>query len=1119
MSVLAVLLALVASAQTSPSPPPAAPEKGTASMPAQGSRKTPPPVVTSLDVTVIDRADKPVEGAFVFVIPVSGAFRSGGVAAEKVRSGFTSRDGTVKISPLPPGPWNAWVHARGLATQRVRRVASGPLRVVLEKGGAITGVVREGDGRPVPGARVRCGSDVPAPEGWPAEATRNEAVTDGEGLFRLEGIGRAPVRLSVTARGYARAERGDVRAGPKVELYVFPGATLSGAVRDDAGRAVKGAEVRAEGESGGYVLPAERTDERGAFVMAGIPPGDHTVVAREGARAPGIAAVVVRPGSEATVSLTVSDGGYVTGRIVDADGRPLAGRARVEVFEDRGLPSFASDALAGEARADGTFALGPLPLGTLGIGVSAPGHAPKRVEAGVPARGRTVDLGDVALDAGLAIRGRVRSREGGGIEGATVRAMGEEPGGASEAEGTSLAEGRFELGGLRAGRHHLSATAPGYAAAKVTAEAGGEPVDLVMDAAGGIAGRVADESGAAVEDAWVAAVERNQSGGPRVRSDEGDGRFLLQDIAPATYDISFQAAGRGEASKAGVKVVAGRTTDVGTVVLAPGGLVQGVVVDAEGQGIPGATVNADRGARRSDRLETQTGSAGAFEIRGVPPGPVSVRASHPAYAASAPVETLVDPAKEPPAVRIVLARGARIEGRALHRDGRPFAAGRVQASSRDVPFASGEWGEGALAGDGSFVLDHVPAGRVRLELLAFTPSSPMVVGGGSEIILTGVAAREWDVRDGETVSVDLPLRDVVVSGRVTRGGQPEAGVLVSVTPAEGGSVIWAGPAAPRPVGSAEPPPLNAITREDGTYELLVFAPGPAYVEMASRGQAFPDREVEIPDAERFSLDLEIASTTVAGVVVDKETGAPVDEVSLWLRPARGQEATGGGAQSGPDGRFSIAAEPGEYTLVARSRDRQPASLPLSVGPPGVADVRVELEAGLGIAGRLLDQAGSPASGFQVFPTGEDGERAGYAISGPDGRFLIGGLGSRPYALVGGSELAGFAFRRGVAPGDEPIVLAMQAPARIAVRVVDGAGRPVPAAYPRVETIDGVPVRLPGRVSGPTDAAGTFDLSSPAGRVEVVARGELGTGRGAVSVRPGETAPLTIVLPKDAPKAP
>ena len=45
-----------------------------------------------------------------------------------------------------------------------------------------------------------------------------------------------------------------------------------------------------------------------------------------------------------------------------------------------------------------------------------------------------------------------------------------------------------------------------------------------------------------------------------------------------------------------------------------------------------------------------------------------------------------------------------------------------------------------------------------------------------------------------------------------------------------------------------PPPLNATTREDGSYELLVFTPGKSLVQMRpAERQAFPAREVDIPD--------------------------------------------------------------------------------------------------------------------------------------------------------------------------------------------------------------------------------------------------------------------------------
>ncbi len=1132
IAVLVALLGVLASAEALQAPPqPAAPPKAPASAPAPKAAKTAPPPVTSLDVTVTDLAGKPVEGAVVIALPAQGADRTyGGIADEKARSTVSGREGKAKLDSLPPGPWNVTVHARGFVTQTLRRVASGPLAVRLEKGGIVTGVVREGEGsRPVAGARVAVEGGPRAPGSWSDDLTRNETKTDAEGRFRLEGIGRAPVTLAARARGFGRAERADVRAGASVEFFLFPGASLAGFVQDDAGRPVGGAVIRAEGDRSWVAPPAERTDARGAFRVSAVLPGEYTVVARVGGRAPGIAAVVVETEGEAFVPLTVSDGGYATGRIVDAESRPLAGRVRVEVFGERSLPAFASDLMAADAKPDGTFALGPLPLGPLGVSVSAPRYAPRRVELEIPARGRTTDLGDVVLEQGLAIRGRVRDREGHGIAGASVNALLRESGAPSAGEAVTEADGKFLVGGLGTGRHNVTLTAPGYAAAYATATPGGEPLELVLEPGGEIAGRIVDAGGAPVDEAQVSAEDpsrprgRGRSFGGR--AEEGDGGFVLRDLPAGTYALSVRAASRGEASMSGVRVAAGQPTNVGTITLGRGGVVQGVVVDAEGSGIPGATVSAEKDARRrTGQLQTQTGSTGAFEIQGVPIGPVYASASHPAYAEGRDVATTVDPEKEPVPVRLVLVRGGRVEGRALYRDGRAFAGGRVTFYSLEPGGVGMRWETAAISADGSFVLDHMSPGRTMVNLMAFTPASPMVIGSSANV-LTGVASREVEVREGETTSGDISLRDVLVTGRVTRAGQPEPGILVGVTSGQVSAVMsWVGPTAARAL--APGPPLHAaISRDDGSYELLVFTPGKSHVEMRSSGQSHPRREVEIPDVDRFELDLELGAATVSGIVVDRDGGSPVPDASVALRKTDATNKTdatkewSGRAESGPDGRFSIAAEPGEYRLEAQASDRQPTSLPLSVGPAGVADLRVELDRGLEIRGRLLDASGRPAARVPMRVAPADGEGGGFVDSAADGSFRIGGLAPEPHLLVGGSELAGYAVRSGVVPGGDPIVLALRPPGRIAVRVVDAAGQPVRDAYPRVDRLDGVRMRLPGPVSGPMDATGLYHLTSPHGLVDVVAREEKRTGRGTVSVRSGETVSLTVVLRAETAKAP
>jgi protocatechuate 3,4-dioxygenase beta subunit len=1106
-ALLAGVLALAAWAETQSPATPEAPPKAKVAAPARKAPKPPP--VTSLDVTVTDSAGRPVEGAFVVALPAQGAYRPfGGLATEKVRSTLTGREGKAKLESLPPGPWNVTVRARGFVTQPLRRVASGPLAVRLEKGGAITGVVREGrTSRPVPGARVSVPAGIPATGGWDEEATRNETTTDAQGRFRLDGIGRKPANLVVRAPGFDQAGS-EARQGESVEIFLFPGATLAGTVRDDEGRPVKGAAVRAESDRSRIAPPIERTDARGEFLVPGVRPGQYTVVAREGGRAPGIAAVVVEPEAEARVEVLLSDGGFVTGRVVDPEGRPLAGRLRLEVVDEHGLPASASDRIAADAKADGAFVLGPVPLGTLGISVSAPGHATRRVDATV-ARRAAVDLGDVVLETGLVIRGRVRDREGNGLAGASVRARLRRPGERSLNEATSEADGEYVVAGLGPGTYQLTAVLPGHATAQATALAGGDPVDLVMDAGGEIAGRVVDAAGQPAEDAtlaaeWADEAEAGSPGGAFGAAEEGEGRFVLRDLAAGAYVVQARAAGKGEASISGVRVVAGRRTEVGTLRLAAGGIVRGTVVDVDGQGVPGATVVAERDLMmQSGDLVDQTGSSGTFEISGVPAGRVSVMASHPAYASPKPVVVEVDPEKEPAPIRIVLLEGARVEGRALHRDGRPFASGRILLSSLE-PGAEGIGIEPSpVRPDGSFVIDHMGAGRTRIELLA--PSAPGA--------LSGLASREVVLRDGETATVDFSLRDVVVAGTVTRGGQPAPGVRVSLMSLEGAPVtLYMGVAARAHEAPSGPPFLVATTREDGSYELVVFTPGRARVslEAAAGRERYPGREVQVPDVDRFELDLEIAETQVSGTVVDKDGGEPIAEASVRIRRSS--------ARTGPDGRFTLAVEPGEWRLEADAPGRKRTVLPLSVGPAGLSDVRVEMERGVELRGRVVDIAGRPAPNLEVVAADAMGDFAGSVYTLADGSFRMGSLGEEPYTLVTGGDLMGWAVRGGVTPGGDAVTLVLRPGGRIALRVLGPDGRPVEHAYPEVLRVDGLRVVMPGGW-GSTDANGFVEIGAPAGRLEVEADSREGTGRGAVSVPAGATVPLEIPVSPRKPNGP
>src|SRR5207247_4505084 len=70
------------------------------------------------------------------------------------------------------------------------------------------------------------------------------------------------------------------------------------------------------------------------------------------------------------------------------------------------------------------------------------------------------------------------------------------------------------------------------------------------------------------------------------------GRFRIDELSEATYLVQVSAPGKGSLTVPGVKVEAGRATDLGPLRLSPTTTVRGSVVDGRGAPIAGAVVSA-----------------------------------------------------------------------------------------------------------------------------------------------------------------------------------------------------------------------------------------------------------------------------------------------------------------------------------------------------------------------------------------------------------------------------------------------------------------------------------------------------------------------------------------------
>ena len=353
------------------------------------------------------------------------------------------------------------------------------------------------------------------------------------------------------------------------------------------------------------------------------------------------------------------------------------------------------------------------------------------------------------------------------------RSMGEDRG-----EGRTAADGSFAIGGLREGTYRLSVFAPGHAMVDREVEAGADGVDIVLETAGSLSGSVVDDRGQPVENFRILArmpPPTRTAGGARMvmmgppRSESiasPDGRFVVDEVAPGTYVVEVSAPERANATVTNVKVAAGAATDVGRIVLGAGGIVRGSVVDAAGAPVPAAVVTA-QGIGRSFGFgpvgspEAVTDAGGLFEMRGVPTGALQLVARHPSFAEGR-ASADVDPAKDPPEVRIAMLQGGRIEGRARRRDG-TAVTGAVNVFSRRSGASFGPTSMIPIAPDGTFVVEHVAAGTVNVVLME---------GSGGQ--LTSTKEREVDLLEGQTATVEFVPRDILVTGRVTRAGAAAA---------------------------------------------------------------------------------------------------------------------------------------------------------------------------------------------------------------------------------------------------------------------------------------------------------------------------------------------------------
>ena len=478
--------------------------------------------------------------------------------------GLTDKQGRVVLGPIARGGATLSARADGFVAKGALRVedpAPPEIKVALLKGGSLVGRIVDTRGYAVDGATVRViGTDL---EGQP--------------------IDEDPERASFRDAHFTSALAGPRPLVPAGELGVMPGPVPPIPRGPAAGLALAGGSSTVIAPSEPWVSARD-----GTFKATPIPPGRVRALVRHPQYVESMSEVVTLVSEkDARVEIVLSRGGSLEGRVVDTRGRPVAG-AHVTALATRGSLERVT-----RSGTDGSFAFAALPE-ALTILVSRDedvAQVAARLEVTIPEGGKKKI--EVALpEARPSLAVRVTGDRGTAVDAAQVSAVSLDPAEALRVTAFTDARGNAELANAKGLPLRVEIRAPGRSAKIVVTTAETASLSVELAVAESVTGEVWANRRETVDGAEVTL--QTETGTRHARTNK-DGVYTIADVSPGPARLRVRAKGRAPVERDVTVDTRGgrRPTEIAKVELAEEGVVQGVVVDAKGEPVPGARVARD----------------------------------------------------------------------------------------------------------------------------------------------------------------------------------------------------------------------------------------------------------------------------------------------------------------------------------------------------------------------------------------------------------------------------------------------------------------------------------------------------------------------------------------------
>ena len=408
-------------------------------------------------------------------------------------------------------------------------------------------------------------------------------------------------------------------------------------------------------ENGGTVPSGFTTDADGYFSLNSLPAGNYVLNVNAKGYAnyngwQGQGRINLTGGGEKNLGdIALMLSATVVGRVVNAeDGTPVQG-ADVSLNQASQWGRWASS--SGMSDEEGRFEISNVEPGSYKLKIRMDGFALFELAAQNVEPGKHLDLGDLKLDRGLQLGGRVVNTDGAGVAGAEV--LLHEPAAAfNMGRGAELTrtmtgeDGTFVLSGVGNGDWQLNVEASGYAHHTQSIKISGATSDIkvTLSRGGTVTGRIIDANGNPVADVAVVSIGQESqayklwkaqpatmvnmlwAGTTSLANSAEDGRFRVENVAEGTYLIAAAGKDRALLYKDDVRVENEREIDIGDLRFGVHGATR-ITVTEDGVPVADLTVKLVQGMAWGGGSNSQgvTDAMGIALIDNVPPGTWYVR--------------------------------------------------------------------------------------------------------------------------------------------------------------------------------------------------------------------------------------------------------------------------------------------------------------------------------------------------------------------------------------------------------------------------------------------------------------------------------------------------------------